>query len=300
MTGALGRALLWPAIPLALGAVGTIIAVAAGDRRELVWSSAIAWMWLELGALVAVIALAVVLARRAAARGRERAREAGAAAERAEHRRFVARLDHEVKNPVTAIRAELSNLPGDAAAARVDAQAVRLSRLLADVRKLGELESAPLEREPVDVERLARDAVDAVSELPEAAHRALAVGFPRAPRRVPPIEGDADLLFLAVYNLLANAVKYSEPGADIEVRGSEDDGVVTIEVADTGLGIPEDEQAAVWEELARGSRTRAIPGSGLGLPLVRTIVQRHGGSAELSSRAGEGTVVRLRLPVRGG
>jgi two-component system, OmpR family, sensor kinase len=146
---------------------------------------------------------------------------------------------------------------------------------------------------------VARDAVDAVGELPEATSRDLVVSFPRAPRPVPHVEGDADLLFLALYNLVANAVKYSEAGAHIEVRGAEGEGIVTVEVADTGLGIPEDEQGAVWEELARGSRTRGIPGSGLGLPLVRTIVHRHGGSVDLSSRAGEGTSVRLRLPVRG-
>jgi two-component system, OmpR family, sensor kinase len=293
----LRAALLWAALPLALGVAGTIVALGVGDHRQLTWSGSLAWIWVQLGLLAAVIVGLVLLLRRHGIRSRDAAREAGAAAERAERRRFVARLDHEVKNPVTAIRAELSNLPDDEAAARVDAQAVRLSRLLADVRKLGELESAPLEHEPVDLEQVARDAVAAVRELPGAADRALAVSFPRAPRPIPPVAGDADLLFLAVYNLVANAVKYSGAGAHVEVRGSEGDGFVVVEVADTGVGVPEEEQAAVWEELARGSRTRGIPGSGLGLPLVRTIVQRHGGSAELSSRAGEGTAVRLRVPI---
>jgi two-component system OmpR family sensor kinase len=138
--------------------------------------------------------------------------------------------------------------------------------------------------------------VDALADLPEAAERTVTLGFPRAPRRLPPVFADADLLFLALYNLLANAVKYSSAGDTIEVRGAEDDGIVTIEIADTGMGIPEDEQSVVWEELTRGSEARVVPGSGLGLPFVRAIVQRHGGSVELRSRPQEGTLVRVSLP----
>jgi two-component system OmpR family sensor kinase len=69
-------------------------------------------------------------------------------------------------------------------------------------------------------------------------------------------------------------------------------------VADTGPGIPEDETPRVWDELHRGRAARGIPGSGLGLALVRAIVERHGGQVTIRSRLGQGTVVRVRLPVR--
>jgi signal transduction histidine kinase len=69
-----------------------------------------------------------------------------------------------------------------------------------------------------------------------------------------------------------------------------------IEVADTGPGIPEEEQPHVWEELYRGEAGRGIPGSGLGLALVRTIAEQHGGGVSLRSRLGLGTVFSLRLP----
>ena len=82
------------------------------------------------------------------------------------------------------------------------------------------------------------------------------------------------------------------------MRAFEDGARVAIEVADTGPGIPEAEQPHVWEELYRGQATRAVPGSGLGLALVRTIVQRHDGRIDLRSRVGQGTVVTLRLPTR--
>jgi two-component system OmpR family sensor kinase len=71
-----------------------------------------------------------------------------------------------------------------------------------------------------------------------------------------------------------------------------------VEVADTGPGIPEPEIAHIWDELYRGEGARGIPGSGLGLALVRAIVERHGGQVSLRSRAGQGTVFSLRLPLQ--
>ncbi|TPW72982.1 sensor histidine kinase KdpD [Schumannella sp. 10F1B-5-1] len=284
-------------IPLALGLVGTIVALAAGDRRQIFIQWQLAWVWVQLGLLAALLVFAIVAVRAALRRRAVRSREDAVAAERAERRRFVDRLDHELKNPVTAIRLGLSNLPESDVAAGLDAQALRLTRLLGDLRKLGELENAQLEIAPVDVEALGREVAEAVGELAESSDRSLAVSFPRAPRPLPPVRGDADLLFLAVYNLVANALKFSQPGDRIELRGAEDDGWVTLEVADTGRGIPVEEQGLVWEELARGSHTRDVAGSGLGLPFVRTIVERHGGGVDLRSRLGEGTSVRLRLPV---
>jgi two-component system, OmpR family, sensor kinase len=291
------RAAWWALAPLGIGLVATVIALATGETRELTVSWRLGWIPLQLGLLAALAVVAVVAIRSGLRARGAREREAAVAAERAERRRFVSRLDHEVKNPVTAIRLGLSNLPQDAVVAGLDAQAVRLSSLLADLRKLGELENADLEIAPVDLESIAREVADAVGELAGSADRELTVGFPRAPRPIPRVRGDADLLFLAVYNLVANAIKFSAPGDRIELRGSEDDGWVTVEVADTGRGIPADELPLVWEELARGRDSRGVPGSGLGLPFVKTIVERHGGSVALRSRSGVGTAVRMRLPL---
>ena len=86
----------------------------------------------------------------------------------------------------------------------------------------------------------------------------------------------------------------------LELRAAEEDGAVAIEIADTGPGIPEEELPQVWDELYRGEGARGIPGSGLGLALVKAIINRHGGSATIRSRPGQGTEVALRLPVAGG
>lgn len=108
--------------------------------------------------------------------------------------------------------------------------------------------------------------------------------------------GDWDLLFLALHNLIDNAIKFTQPGDTIELRAFEDNAEVVIEIADTGPGIPDGEVDQVWDDLYRGEGARGIQGSGLGLALVRAIIQRHDGSVDLRSRSGKGTVFTVRLP----
>ena len=289
---------LLAALPLLVGALATVAALAAGEARSIESTTAVAWLWFIAGAAASII-LALVFIGRARRRSAENdGMRRGAAAQLENQARLLSRLDHELKNPITAILAGVSNLDSDQpSVASIQAQAERLSRLLTDLRKLGELRTAALEREPVSLEGVAGEVVAAMAELPETAERAITLSFPRAPRPLPSVLGDADLLFLALYNLVSNAAKYSAPGDTIEVRGSEGDGMATIEVADTGRGIPDAEHESVWEELSRGRSALDVPGSGLGLPFVRTIVERHGGSVQLRSRAGEGTLIRLSVPL---
>jgi len=221
-----------------------------------------------------------------------------------ERRRFLQRLDHELKNPLTAIRAGVVNIaeaPTDDARRNatesVEAQAMRLSRLSADLRKLAELETRPLEFSRVDVAALLQELVALAHDNPEIEQRRLTLTLPQAPWPLPEILGDPDLLFLAVHNLLDNAIKFTRPGNTVEVRAFEDGASVVVEVADTGPGIPENELPLVWEELYRGQSARGISGSGLGLALVKAIAERHKGQVSIRSRSGQGTVITLRLPV---
>jgi len=220
-----------------------------------------------------------------------------------EKRRFLRRLDHELKNPLTAIRAGLANLAEThldemqrQALSSMEAQTLRLSRLSSDLRKLAELESRPLERTAVNVDELLHETFALAQDQPNAAYRELKLTLPQAPWPLPSIQGDRDLLFLAVHNLLDNAIKFTQAGSKIEMRGFEDGSSLVIEVADTGLGIPEDELAHIGEELYRARGARGIPGNGLGLALVHSIINLHGGKVTLRSREGKGTVVTLRLP----
>jgi signal transduction histidine kinase len=220
-----------------------------------------------------------------------------------ERRRFLQRLDHELKNPLTAIRAGLANLyeplPNEMrqnTLKSVETQTLRLSRLAADLRKLAELETRPLERAPVGVGELLEEVVIVAQERPEAANRRLTLSVPQAPWPLPPVDGDYDLLFLAIHNLVDNALKFTKSGDTVEVRAFEADSEIVIEVADTGTGVPNDEVEHIWEELYRGNQARGIQGSGLGLALVRAIAERHGGAVSLRSRSGEGSVFTFRLP----
>jgi two-component system, OmpR family, sensor kinase len=262
------------------------------------------------GLLVGVAGLLATVVLAAARLTRQRATMAAETAERDamvraanDRLRFLMRLDHELKNPLTAIRAGLANIEQAGAAGpaleSVSAQASRITRLLGDLRKLADLETREIETVPVDLPGLLQEVGEAVAAIPAADERDIQWSVPQAPWPLPVIEGDRDLLFIALQNLIANAVKFSAPGDRVEVRSSEDDDWVLLEVADTGIGIPDEEIGEVWQELARGRAARSLPGTGIGLALVRVVVTRHGGRIAIRSRDGQGTVVSIRLPVRG-
>ncbi|HYQ73557.1 sensor histidine kinase [Cellulomonas sp.] len=298
-------------VPAALGLLGAGVALASGRSLRVVVGTPLPVALAVPGLLLtAVVLLALAVARdrrRAVAAAAEAAERAGREEERAAHRRFLLRLDHEMKNPVTALRAALPGVVPDPAALDPAAarahdtlrqQTARLSALVAELRKIAELETRPLEREDVDLAQVVQDAAADLTDQAAAAGvpRAITVQLPQAPWPLPHVRGDVDLLYLAVYNLLANALKFSPAGSTVEVRGRDDDGVVEVEVADSGTGIPAHELDTVFDELARGEQARGTPGSGLGLALVRVVAERHGGSVDLRSRPGQGTSARLRVP----
>ena len=221
--------------------------------------------------------------------------------------RFLRRLDHEIKNPLTGLRAALVNLQesGNSAerqrASENAGRAVeRLTRLLTDLRKLSDLEERPIERILVDVPDLLDDVVEAARELPSYQGRNINLLIPKVPSPFPSVTGDRDLLVLAVYNLVENALKFTSAHDWLEVRALEDGKAIVIEVADSGAGISSEDQTKIFEELYRGANAKSTEGSGLGLALVNRIVALHGGVVAVRSnqRQPRGTVFTVRLPVR--
>ena len=300
--------------PVAAGAVLSAVLQAAEPAARLYATVSPSLLAAVAGLLGTAVLGGVGLMRQRAATAETAASAAAmrqAAAEATQDRlRFLMRLDHELKNPLTAIRAGLANIDqarslpaaagGTAAAvASVSAQADRITRLLSDLRKLADLETQEIETAPVDPPSLLHEVIAAARHIPGAGQRVIRMTVPRAPWPLPLIEGDRDLLFIAISNLVANAVKFSAPGDVVEVRASEDDDGLLLEVADTGAGIPADEIGQVWQELARGRAARSLPGTGIGLALVRVIATRHGGQVAIRSRVGQGTLVSIRLPVPG-
>jgi two-component system OmpR family sensor kinase len=220
------------------------------------------------------------------------------------HRQFLRRLDHELKNPLTGLQAALTNLreaesdeETREAVENASQAANRLGRILRDLRKLSELEYQMLEHLPLDVEQLVSEMVGAACAIPAHQGRNVKLLVSKVPV-LPSVLGDRDMLGLAFYNLIDNALKFTAPADAIEVRVREDGRSLFIEIADGGKGIPLQEHAHIFEDLYRGENARETEGSGLGLALARRIVRLHGGEISLRSdpAQGQGTVFIIRLP----
>ena len=264
-----------------------------------------------LGVLVTILVLTIRAVRRALGRAAERGRTTALRQAQAEHQRFVARLDHELKNPLAAISLAVTNLQdgalhdgprsspdADRTLLGVRTQVDRLTRLVTDLRKLNDMSAAELEQEAVDPAEVLREVRLTLAGVPAYADRRVELAVHETPWPVGPVEADRELLFVAFYNVVLNALKYSADGT-VHVHARSDGEAVTIEVSDTGIGVPSADQESMWQELSRGGNAAHVPGSGLGLPLVAKIVDLHGGTVDARSEEGVGTRVEIRLPLTG-
>jgi two-component system phosphate regulon sensor histidine kinase PhoR len=221
---------------------------------------------------------------------------------------FFATVSHELRSPLTTIEGYLELLGDDdadpvtprqrAMLATIGRGASRLHHLVDDVFTLAKLESSAysLEMRPVHVADVVTSAVEAVR--PSAAAGKLTLAYPEpGPDLVVP--GDSGQLERLLINLLSNAVKFTPERGKIGVTAEADDGSAVICVSDTGIGIPARDQKELFTRFYRASNAtaRQIPGTGLGLTIVATIVTRHGGDLSLESAEDEGTTVTVRLPL---
>ena len=168
-------------------------------------------------------------------------------------------------------------------------QVGRLTQLTRGLRRLADLETRSLELEKVEIGEL----LDEVTDLLETPDR-IQLEVQQVPWPVPPLQADRELLLMVFRNLVDNALKYSAGPAQVRARDAA--GHLVVDIIDTGRGIPAEELPLVIEELYRGSNTRDVAGSGLGLAMVQRIVERHGGQLELRSRQGQGTIATVQLP----
>jgi len=145
----------------------------------------------------------------------------------------------------------------------------------------------------IDLGALIHDAAELYEASTEEKHLSLSVRVDGHPT----IQGDRDLIFQAVANLIDNALKFTSPGGSIEVSASEAGGRIFIRVADTGPGIPAEERAAVIKRFHRLESSRSTPGSGLGLSLVSAVAKMHQAELELSNNA-PGLKACLIFPAR--
>jgi len=171
---------------------------------------------------------------------------------------------------------------------------LRLGALVSDMENLARIEGAPkLSKRPVELRALADSALAGFqAQLLEKGLRAAADG---GPVEVP---ADPDRLRQVLINLIANVVKYTPAGGKIEIRIWEDGDRAGFTVSDTGCGISEGDLPHVFERFYRAdqSRNRISGGSGIGLAIVRSIAEAHGGTASAESAPGKGSSFTVSLP----
>jgi two-component system OmpR family sensor kinase len=221
-------------------------------------------------------------------------------------RAFAADASHELRTPLATISGWLDlyhqgglTAPSDLdrALERVDGEVGRMRLLVEELSLLARLDAGrPLEAEPVDLRRLATDVVQDAGVV--APDRAIRLHAP-APVHV---SGDAPRLQQVLNNLIGNAIQHTPSGSGIDVTVASSAGEAVIAVTDRGPGIATDDLAHVFDRFwrAEASRSRVRGGSGLGLPIVRAVVQAHHGSVYVTSRTGtgSGTTVTVTLPAR--
>jgi PAS domain S-box-containing protein len=240
-----------------------------------------------------------------------RLRKAEQALREADRRKdeFLATLAHELRNPLAPIRNGLTllRLTGRDASARASIQEMlerqvnHLVRLVDDLMEVARVTRGAIElrKEPVDLAAVLRSAVETSKPLIEAARHELSIELPADPITV---MADPVRIAQIVANLLNNAAKYTMEGGRIVLSARRENGEAVIAVRDNGIGIPVDLLPRVFDLFAQADRTyrRSQGGLGIGLTLVRTLVELHGGSvAARSEGAGHGSEFVVRLPLGG-
>ncbi len=229
-------------------------------------------------------------------------------------RRFVADASHELRTPLSSIRgySELfrrgaASRPEDLALAmrRIESESARMGVLVDELLLLARLDSGrPLGRGPVDLGALARDAArDAQAAGPQWPVDVTVRGEGDPATQRVEVCGDADRLRQLLANLLSNVRAHTPPGTPASVSVCQIGETAVIEVADAGPGLTAEQQAKVFERFYRADASRkrgdGVGGSGLGLSIVASVAEAHGGTAQVRSLPDRGTVFTVRLPLDG-
>jgi len=210
---------------------------------------------------------------------------------------------HDLRTPLTRLRgtAEVALRGGESGGPQAEAladcveQADEVLRLLRAMMEISEAEAGMLRLEtaPCDLGELARSAAELYTEVAESKRIAMNVAISGAA----PVVADKVHLRQAVANLVDNAIKYTPEGGRVSVAVATEASEAHLSISDTGPGIPETEQARIWERLYRGDTSRSQRGLGLGLSLVRAIVEAHGGRVAQHNAAAGGAVFDIYLPL---
>lgn len=220
---------------------------------------------------------------------------------------FLATLAHELRNPLAPVRnglhvmklAASNPLAVEKTREMMERQVTHIVRLIDDLLDIARVSTGKvdLKKERVDLKDVVANAVETSQPLIEGSHHRLAVRLPDEPL---PLEVDPTRLAQVLSNLLNNAAKYTPTGGSIEVTARRDGTDVVISVTDSGIGIPEESLAQVFQMFTQVGRNmdRSQGGLGIGLSLVRGLVELHGGAVTATSAGpGRGSTFSVRLPL---
>ena len=230
-------------------------------------------------------------------------------AQKETHRRnaeFVSAVSHEMKTPLAGIKAYVELLAdGDAEDAEtreeflevINGQADRLQRLIENMLNLARIEAGVVnvEKRAVALNEILEEAVHLTA--PAAEQRNVALESDLSQLHLETL-ADRDMILQSAINLLSNAIKYTPPGGTVTMRSRPGDGQIAFEVIDTGVGLSEEDRERVFDKFYRVKKDQQMaPGTGLGLPLAKHIVEDvHGGSLDVESKLGHGSTFRITLP----
>jgi signal transduction histidine kinase len=220
---------------------------------------------------------------------------------------FVATVSHELRTPLTSISGFLEMMHdeeaalGDTGRSYLDVirrSTERLHNLVEDLLLVAQIEArrVELDMELVDLQSVAHGCVEAMRPAADEKGVSIAVVADHPPM----ILADRNRIAQVVDNLISNAIKFTESSGSVTVSVGGNDGWATIVVADTGIGVPADEQQQVFSRFFRASTatTRAIPGTGLGLSISRALVEQHDGAIAIESEEEHGTKITVMLPAQ--
>jgi signal transduction histidine kinase len=222
----------------------------------------------------------------------------------ASRRDLVANVSHELKTPITAIRAHLENLldgveqPDPRTLQVMLTQSERLGRLVEQLLDLSKLESGEvaLYREEMPLAPVVTQVMSEidVARSDQGVHLAHDLSGD-----LPPVDADRERVHQVLFNLVDNAVRFTPSGGEVRIEARHHDGVVQVRVADTGTGIPPEHLPRLFERFYRvdSARAREDGGTGIGLAIARSVVEAHGGHLEAESELGKGSVFTFDLPV---
>jgi two-component system phosphate regulon sensor histidine kinase PhoR len=219
---------------------------------------------------------------------------------------FIANASHELKTPITVIHGfaetlhdnpELSKDILIEVTAKIVRNCVRMTRLIKDLLALADIENLPASR------LLECDLIEMIEECRRSvieAYPSAQISVDNRAHRELHLLADPSLMQMALTNLLSNAAKYSTPPAQITVTVVEENKLVTISIADKGIGIPEADLEHIFERFytVDKAHSQKMGGTGLGLAIVKSVVEKHYGKITVASSLGKGSIFTIKLPNR--